>query len=811
MLHVTLFAQVSLTLEEKEFIKSHPKIVLGVGMWEPYAIQKDDGTVTGYDAEVLNLINKVSGANFKLITGNWAKMRVRARTKEIDGLSNTITTKEREKYFNPSNTYVTVQKLIFTTRENPSNIHSVKDLEGKKIGIHKSNILENRIAKRFTKSTIVMSDTLDEGINALVTGEIDAIIGDNILLYRSIRLDLPYLKASVHLDNTNTPLVFHIRKDWPEAISIINKALVEIGEHKLLLMKNRWFLEENSLEEKRRIELTKEEILYLKEKKQINMCIDPNWMPFESFDKNGKHIGLTADFFTTFREKFPISIKIVKTETWSQSLEFAKSRKCDIISLAMETPKRKKYLNFTIPYLEAPLVLATKLDKPFVNDFSTLKTQKIGITKGYAYLELLKDRYSNLNIVEVENVKDGLNRVIDNELFGYAGTLLSIGYLFQKEFTGELKIAGKFDEKWALGVAVRNDDKMLLNIFSKLISNIDETKKKNIINDWVAIKYEKNVDYSFIIKIVSVLLIIILTFIYWNRKLSKAKEKLEEVSRDRKRYLKMIDKYVLASSADKKGDITYISDALCKLTGYTKDELIGRGHNVFRHKDMDSNAFKDMWDTIQKEKTWKGEVKNRKKDGSAYWADVIITPKHDKDSKLIGYSAIRSDITDKKRIEKLSITDKLTGIFNRTKLDATIENELKRSNRYKDSFGIILIDIDYFKRVNDTYGHLIGDEVLVRIATVLKENIREVDTIGRWGGEEFLIVCPQADKEGVIALAESLRKKLRGIDFQTSEKQSASFGVTVSRLDDNRDSIILRADNALYMVKESGRNGVLFV
>ena len=623
-------------------------------------------------------------------------------------------------------------------------------------------------------------------------------------------MDLPYLKASVHLNNTNTQLVFSVRKDWPEAVSIINKALNQIGEQKLLLLKNRWFLQKDDIENFKKIEFTKEDILYLKEKTQITMCIDPNWMPFEAFDKDGKHTGLTADFFNIFRKDLPVPIKIVKTSTWSQTLEFAKSRKCDVLSLAMETPKRREYLNFTKPYLEAPLVLATKLDKQFVNDFTTLSTQKIGIPKGYAYLELLKNRYSNLNIVEVDNVKDGLQKVVDEELFGYVGTLLSIGYLFQKEFTGELKIAGKFEEKWKLGVAVRNDDKKLLEIFEKLVANVDNLKRKKILNDWVAIKYEKNVDYSLILKIGSILLLIIFTFIYWNRKLSNAKEKLEKTSKERKKYLKMIDKYVLISTSDKNGDITYVSDALCKLTGYEKDDLIGKGHDIFRHKDMPSSAYTEMWNTITKEETWKGEVKNRKKDGSIYWADVIITPRYDIHSKLVGYSAIRNDITDKKRIEKLSITDKLTSICNRSKIDDTIENELKRSSRYKDSFGIILIDIDYFKKVNDTYGHLVGDEVLIGIANILKENIRTIDTVGRWGGEEFLIVCPKADKKGVVTLAENLRKKLEKFDFKNCKNQSASFGVTISKLNDNSDSIILRADNALYRVKESGRNSVLF-
>jgi len=156
----------------------------------------------------------------------------------------------------------------------------------------------------------------------------------------------------------------------------------------------------------------------------------------------------------------------------------------------------------------------------------------------------------------------------------------------------------------------------------------------------------------------------------------------------------------------------------------------------------------------------------------------------------------------------LSITDKLTGLFNRLKLDEALNDEFNRSNRFNRTFGIIILDIDYFKRVNDTYGHQVGDQALIQFAKILKENIRKIDILGRWGGEEFMIICSEADFQGTIKLAQSLREIISKYDFPTIGNLSASFGVSIYDGDENIDKVIARADNALYKAKANGRNRV---
>ncbi|MEA3228703.1 MAG: transporter substrate-binding domain-containing protein [Campylobacterota bacterium] len=257
------------------------------------------------------------------------------------------------------------------------------------------------------------------------------------------------------------------------------------------------------------------------------MCIDPNWLPFEAFDENGKHIGFNAEYFKIFQDRLPIPIQIIKTDSWNQSLLFAKERKCDILSLAMKTPKREEHFSFTLPYLKIPLVLATTTDKPFLNDFYTL-SEKLAIPKGYAFAELLKAQYPNLNIVSVENIQDGLEKVVQGEVFGYIGTLTSVGYYFQKGFTGEIKIAGKFDRDWELGVGVRDDDKILLDIFNKLILDIDETTHKAIFNRWIKIEYDEKIDYNLLWKILMGVFVLSVAFFYYQRKLTLLNNSLEQ-------------------------------------------------------------------------------------------------------------------------------------------------------------------------------------------------------------------------------------------------------------------------------------------
>ena len=291
----------------------------------------------------------------------------------------------------------------------------------------------------------------------------------------------------------------------------------------------------------------------------------------------------------------------------------------------------------------------------------------------------------------------------------------------------------------------------------------------------------------------------------------KVRERTDDLTRardDLQRYVDLVDKYVITSHTDAQGFITYTSKAFCRISQYSEDELIGRPHSIVRHSDMPKSLYQDLWKTIRQGKSWQGEIKNRAKDGSAYWVDVNIEPQFDADQNVTGYVAVRQDITDHKRIEELSVTDALTQLSNRLKLDETLSMELDRAERYQLPLSIILFDVDHFKKVNDSFGHQVGDSVLKQIAEIVRHCVRTTDVAGRWGGEEFLIICCNTERKGAIELAERIRLAMDNYEFDEAGHVTGSFGVATLCATCSADDILSEADAALYRAKEKGRNRV---
>lgn len=160
-------------------------------------------------------------------------------------------------------------------------------------------------------------------------------------------------------------------------------------------------------------------------------------------------------------------------------------------------------------------------------------------------------------------------------------------------------------------------------------------------------------------------------------------------------------------------------------------------------------------------------------------------------------------------LQLLSITDPLTGLYNRHKTDAELAHEFGRVSRYGGIFSLLVLDIDWFKKVNDTYGHLAGDIVIKEIATLIRENSRDIDVVGRWGGEEFLILCPKINLAQALGLAERIRRSIEEHLFSINTPLTVSIGVAEFNHHETVIELLKRADDNLYAAKHSGRNCVL--
>jgi diguanylate cyclase (GGDEF)-like protein/PAS domain S-box-containing protein len=275
-----------------------------------------------------------------------------------------------------------------------------------------------------------------------------------------------------------------------------------------------------------------------------------------------------------------------------------------------------------------------------------------------------------------------------------------------------------------------------------------------------------------------------------------------------KRLQNIISRSVLYTTSDIDAKITSVSKAFQELTGYNEEELIGRSHSIFRDPATPDEFYKNMWNILDKNEKFVGEMKNFGKNKEVFWIKITIDPMFDDNNTKIGYASYRENITNTKKLEYISTHDTLTNIYNRAFFNDTIETKIKSAKRYGIEFSLIIIDIDHFKKVNDQYGHNIGDKVLIEIAKILKDNIREDDVVARWGGEEFVILLSHTDIDGTYQLAEKLRVIIENTIIENI-RITASFGLASYNKRLSKNEFFEIVDKSLYKAKDNGRNCIV--
>lgn len=449
--------------------------------------------------------------------------------------------------------------------------------------------------------------------------------------------------------------------------------------------------------------LTNDEKNYLKNKKIIKMCVDPDWMPLEGIE-NGIHTGLAADYVKILEKTVETPIQLVPTKSWSQSLEYGKERKCDIFSLMAPTKERSNYFNFTRPYLKLPVFIVTNNNQFYIEDLQNYKDKKIGIVRGYAFKDILKERYPDINLQEVDNIDEGLQQVADGKLFAFVDTMATVGYLIQKKYVGQLKIAGKIEKAWALGIGCRNDEPILRNIFDKALNTISLKQQQDIYNKWIYVRYDNSKDMRNFVKwaiiVFTVLGVVLIFILYVNRRL-----------------------------------------------------------NI--------------------------EISSRK--------------------------------SAEKKLLQLSITDGLTQLYNRRYFDEVFAKYLNSAKRMDEFISFAILDVDNFKKYNDTYGHAKGDEALIMVAKILNGHMNRSDDYAfRLGGEEFGLLFKGKTLQDSLIWTEKIRKAVEELQIEHSDNANycvvtVSIGIVTKKANsmENFEKLYKEADELMYLAKENGRNKVV--
>ncbi|MGF1764213.1 diguanylate cyclase [Aliivibrio kagoshimensis] len=460
------------------------------------------------------------------------------------------------------------------------------------------------------------------------------------------------------------------------------------------------------------LQLTENEINWLHNHKSIKLAIDIDWPPFEYVNENRVYQGIAADYIKLIEERLGIEMVPTTEMTWPEVIEASKRRELDLYPALAITSERKKYLNFTRPYLRFPMMIITNQEIPFIGDIDVLNGQEVAVIKGYASQEMIQTTHPNIVQVEMENVTAALEAVSSGRVMAYIGNIATVNYVIQREGFTNLKVSGVTPYRFDLSMAVRSDWPILQTILQKALDSLSEGEKRTIYSRWVTLQYEHGFDYSLVWKVIVISLLVLVILSYWTNKLSNLNNTLSFEVAERKRI----------------------------------------------------------------------ELQLRQ---------------------------------EKKKNEKLAITDPLTGLFNRRHYIHVLPAEMNRIHRNNEWLSFVMIDLDCFKQYNDNYGHHNGDHVLVLVSSALQSLChRSSDYCFRLGGEEFGVIFSGLDPNEAIAFTEKFRITIEELQIEHQFNSSkpvvtASFGLVISNTSKHTmEQLYESADNALYRAKEAGRNAI---
>jgi len=574
------------------------------------------------------------------------------------------------------------------------------------------------------------------------------------------------------------------------------------------------------------LELSDDEIQWLNNHPTVTFTGDPNWLPYEAFDKNGQYIGIVSEHLKLISNTTGIQFKMSPSKTWTESTEKAKNGLVDIIS-ETDDSDLQTHLTFTNSYLSNPIVITMRNTENHVENLSLISDKKIALIKDYGYASKIRREYDNISFVTVDDIQHGLISVSTGEIDALLCTLALCSYTISELGLNNVRIVGKteFDTKLALGVQKNLPE--LVSILNKAISEISPVDQQGILDPWIKQKFIPKTDYSLVYKIILAAVTLLMIFALWNRRLSKEivlRKKTESELKSAEETLRLSHQRLFLHREQNplaviewntKFEHVYWNDSAEKIFGFKREEVYNQHITKNILPESAREAVDIVWENLLTNKGGERSTnENVTKDGRIILCEWYNTPLVDKNGTVIGVTSLVDDVTQKKLSEEMiwkqANFDDLTGLPNRNMFHDRLHHEIMKSKRANLSLALLLLDLDGFKEVNDTLGHAIGDILLQQTAARINECVRESDTVARLGGDEFTIILSELeDKDHIHRVAENIIQKLAE-EFYLEEESvhiSASIGITLFPHDaDNIEDLIKNADQAMYEAKNKGRN-----
>ncbi len=456
------------------------------------------------------------------------------------------------------------------------------------------------------------------------------------------------------------------------------------------------------------INLTQEEKIWLEKHSKLRLGIDINWAPFE-FVQEGEYKGIAADYVNLLHEMLGVEFIIDKNLAWSEVIERAKAKEIDMLACLVKTDDRIKYLNFTDNYLNFVMAIVTKDDEGFIDNIKELNGKKVAVVKGYMTEDIIKKNHKEIDLLPAKDIEEALRFVSEGKAYALLDNIASIGYYIKKLGITNLKISGQTEYSFALGMGTRNDEPILASIIQKALNAIPETKKEEIYQKWIKLKFQSVTDYTFIAKITGIFLLLIGVLSFWILTMSRQikKRKLAE-----NRYKMLSDMAFEAVIVMKQGRVVDVNKSALEMFGFERDEILGKSpfdlmpeseHEKVRQKIAQDDSLPYESAILSKEGNIPVELRGRNYsiDGEtirvANLRDIRVYKELEESYKRFNHELVKrveSEVNFRLRIEKeKEMSDKLFAvIFDSVEVGISITNNegqiIKANETFKKLFGM---------------------------------------------------------------------------------------------------------------------------
>jgi polar amino acid transport system substrate-binding protein len=486
----------------QRYLQNHPHIILGTGdAWAPYSLYDANGSVIGFDQDILEQINRLTGAHFVLRPGNWSVMQDLARRGTIEGLSALTRTPERDRWLLFTRPYAQIAKMLVTAPNRPIRpITSPESLEGRTVVVLRGNAAEEKLARQYGMR-IVYADSTKEKFNLVLSGRYPLTMGNPSIQYELGLLGLSRLKI-VYTFPQPLDLRFAIRKTEPEAMEILQMGLEKIPYETLQKLEKKWFFRNFYYTG---VPLDDRARTYLKNHPVLRVCARP-YAPFAIRDEEGWQ---------------GVSMAILKraSEPLGLTIETADSS-CDLHLIA---PKGASVVSR--PYFSQSLALVTRAEQPYIEDLAAIK-KRIAVIGWLPYAAELKKRYPQIEWIETDSPARALKLLLQNKVYGWVDLLGAARAHIEEAYADRLKIAAKLPIKGSLRFGVRDTE--MAAILNLSLQHLDPGDIRTLYRQWMpTMRASTPASYPHLHKILALLGIIVLVSLFWLGRLSRAKRALE--------------------------------------------------------------------------------------------------------------------------------------------------------------------------------------------------------------------------------------------------------------------------------------------